>query len=120
MMPWRIIRLMIVAYVLYSVQNRGANNVQILAISIYREYSDAPAVPFGKRAIMYSGRAPLKDIFREEVSGQYVEKSNIDADRVKNPMTEGELESGTAGTKRRRGKILVMGKTATITRFSGD
>ena len=37
-------------------------------------------MPFGKHANMFSGRAPLKDIFREEVSGQHMKKTQMVAD----------------------------------------
>jgi hypothetical protein len=96
----------------------GTNCEQILAISIYRESNTGPAVPFGKRATMFSGRAPLGEIFREEVSGPRVEKPQVHVDQDgKNSMTE-ELESGTAVAKGRRGNMLVMGRTFTPPRSS--
>lgn len=89
----------------------GADSEQILTISIYRDSKNSPAVPFGKRATMFSGRAPLGDIFRQEVSGQHAEKTGLHIDgNEKGLITEKELESGTAVTTGRHGNMLVMGK----------
>jgi hypothetical protein len=68
---------------------------------------------------MFSGRAPLADIFRKEVNGEHVGKPQVDVGRdEKNSVTEGELESGTVVTKGRCGNMLVMGRTFTPPRSS--
>jgi hypothetical protein len=87
-----------------------AEHDQILSISIYWETNDIPTVPFGKRATMFSGRAPLKDIFEEEVSWKHVKKLRVDVDWDAKTLAEREIESGRPAPTRRRGKMLVPGK----------
>jgi hypothetical protein len=85
------------------------NREQILAISIYCESSDIGEKSFGKRAKVYPGKAPLREILQAEVAGEHIEKKpvdNIDWD-TKTPV-EGELESG--GKTRRDGQLLVTGE----------
>jgi hypothetical protein len=53
-------------------------NIQILSISIYLESNDIPTFPFGKRATIYPGVAPLSEIFLEEVLGRYIKKPEVD------------------------------------------
>lgn len=85
---------------------------RILEISIYWESNTDPAMRFGKRATMFPGRAPLKDIFLEEVSGQHVERWQADVDwNGKSPVTV-ELESGAGSGRHRRGDMLVMASAA--------
>lgn len=82
---------------------------QILAIFIYRNSHNGPPVPFGKRATMFSGQPPLRDIFREELSGQFVRKTTMDVDLESEKLTaEEELES-RAARPNSRGKTLVLG-----------
>jgi hypothetical protein len=58
---------------------------------------------------MFSGQAPLKDIFCEEVSGLLVRKAIMDVDpESKKSTAEEELESGAAGLNG-CGKMLVLG-----------
>jgi hypothetical protein len=83
---------------------------QILSISIYWEFSDKPIQTFGKRATVFSGCARLKEIFQEEVSGQYVKNQQVDVDWGTNTLVD-ELESGRPEPTRGRGKMLVAGKT---------
>jgi hypothetical protein len=87
-----------------------ADRNQILSISIYWEFSDKPIQTFGKRATVFSGRAPLKDIFQGELSGQYVKNQQFDVDWGTNTLVH-ELESGQPEPTRGRGKMLVAGKT---------
>jgi hypothetical protein len=66
-------------------------------------------MPFGKHANMFSGQAPLKDIFCEEVSGKHLKKPRVVADWDEKHLTEKELEAGAIEVNGRRGKMLVMG-----------
>ncbi|KAH9209880.1 hypothetical protein DL95DRAFT_526617 [Leptodontidium sp. 2 PMI_412] len=83
----------------------------ILAISIYSESNDTPSKSFGKRANVYSGKAPLRDIFQAELTAKLtaeqtgkkpVKDVNWDTET---PVEGRELESGRP--KRRDGKMLV-------------
>jgi hypothetical protein len=67
-------------------------------------------VSFGKRAIMFLGCASLKDIFREEVSGQHVKSQQVEVNGDAITLVEAEVESGEPAPTRRRGQILVPGK----------
>jgi hypothetical protein len=58
---------------------------------------------------MFSGRAPLKDIFCEEVSGKHMRRPQMAANWDEKHLTEKELEAGAAEMNGRRGKMLVMG-----------
>ena len=83
------------------------------------ESNTGPAVPFGKRAAMFSGRAPLGDIFRKEVNGEHVGQPQVDVDRdEKNSVTEGSSSLERVVTKGRCGNMLVMGRTFTPPRSS--
>ncbi|KAI9774177.1 MAG: hypothetical protein M1839_001879 [Geoglossum umbratile] len=80
----------------------------ILAISIYCESSDIRNKSFGKRANVYPGKAPVRDILQAEVAGEHIEKKlvdNIDWD-TKALVEEGKLESGRL--TRRDGRLLVI------------
>ncbi|KAH8799389.1 hypothetical protein F5884DRAFT_848060 [Xylogone sp. PMI_703] len=83
----------------------------ILSISIYWQSSDIPTVPFGKRATLYPGVAPLQQILAEEAAGEHLGRKNVedvDWDAKGEPQIERtELESGRAGTRQRSGKMLV-------------
>ena len=95
---------------------------QILSISIYKQSSDSPKVSFGKRATLYPGTAPLHQILAEEAVGAYLiqyEPADVDWDaktpvgsnyQPGNPVKDGELELGRAGTRQRNGKMLVTGR----------
>ena len=92
----------------------GANCGQILEISIYWESNTDPAMRYGKHATMFPGRALLKDIFLEEVSGQHVERWQADVDWNGKSLATVELESGAGSRRHRRGDMLVMGKVFPI------
>ncbi|KAI9769850.1 MAG: hypothetical protein M1840_003844 [Geoglossum simile] len=78
----------------------------ILSISIYWESNDIPKEPFGKRATLYPGKAPLQDIFRAEVTEENIEKKQIETvDWDTKILIEEELESGRPS--RKEGKMLV-------------
>jgi len=97
-------------------------NVQILSISIYLESNDIPIFPFGKRATIYPGVAPLSGIFLEEVMGKHIKKPELDtiqpgtnAVELHNLKTNVEdavedIESMGQTTTAREGKMLVTGK----------
>ncbi|OCK73598.1 hypothetical protein K432DRAFT_420664 [Lepidopterella palustris CBS 459.81] len=79
----------------------------ILAISIYCESSDIRSTSFGKRANVYPGKAPLRDILKAEVRGEHIGKKPVDDVNwdTKTLVEEGELESGRPNG--RDGKLLV-------------
>ncbi|KAI9715685.1 MAG: hypothetical protein M1812_005837 [Candelaria pacifica] len=84
----------------------------ILNISIYLESNDIPKVSFGKRATVYPGIAPLKDIIQAEAVGKQareMQEQGISGDTI--PVFEEELEFGRSKTTTRKGKMLVTGKT---------
>jgi hypothetical protein len=66
---------------------------------------------------MYSGQAPLKDIFREEVTGQLARKPHADVKwESKRSTAAEELESGAAGANG-CGKMLVLGMGSSPVRY---
>ncbi|KAF8850244.1 hypothetical protein BDZ45DRAFT_204995 [Acephala macrosclerotiorum] len=68
---------------------------QILAILIYCESSDIGEKSFGKRAKVYPGKAPLREVLQAEVAGEHIEKKPVDnIDWDTKTLVEGELESG--------------------------
>jgi hypothetical protein len=85
------------------------HGAQILAISIHCESNDIPSASFGKRAHVYPGKAPLRDIFEAEIAGDQTEKRPAEVDWNTQRVVDGnELENGS--TIRRDDKILVTGK----------
>jgi len=87
---------------------------RILLITIHSESHDT-VIPFGKRATVYPGPAPLSRIFLEEVSGENIkqpEKQLVPQDPSTAESWESEeprlIESGQAKDTRRDGKMLVM------------
>ncbi|KFZ13859.1 hypothetical protein V501_03498 [Pseudogymnoascus sp. VKM F-4519 (FW-2642)] len=78
------------------------DNGCILEVSIYVESSVSKKVPFGNRATMYPGSAPLEEIFLEEVSGSNIKTPGIlNADNSRRssekcepsaPRAEGDIE----------------------------
>lgn len=95
-----------------------SNIFQILSISIYLESNDIPTFPFGKRATIYPGVAPLSGIFLEEVLGKHIRKPEVDTirDGIKELEPETlmagveDVESRSQTTTARDGKMLVTGK----------
>src|SRR5450756_1936241 len=96
-------------------------DIQILSISIYLESNDIPTFPFGKRATIYPGVAPLSGIFLEEVLGKHIKKPEVDtiqhgtkALELQNLKTNIEdvedIESRSQTTTAREGKMLVTGR----------
>ncbi|KAH8799661.1 cell surface metalloreductase [Xylogone sp. PMI_703] len=51
----------------------------ILSISIYIQSGKTDRVPFGRRAIVYSGTADLTTILREEAEGKYIKRVQEEA-----------------------------------------
>jgi hypothetical protein len=99
-----------------------SNIFQILSISIYLESNDILTFPFGKRATIYPGVAPLSGIFLEEVLGKHIRKPEVDT--IQRGMKELEpenlkanvedvedIESSRQTTTARNGKMLVTGKS---------
>ncbi|KAF1948548.1 hypothetical protein CC80DRAFT_431361 [Byssothecium circinans] len=78
----------------------------ILAISIYCESSNIRGKSFGKRAKVYPGKAPLRDILQAEVRGDLIEKKLADQFSTNNTLAE---EGGPIG---RDGKLLVTVSSA--------
>lgn len=87
-----------------------SNRDQILSISVYWETNNIPRVPFGKRATMFAGPAPLKEIFLEEVSGQHVKSQQVEVEWDAKTLKEKKVESGGLALTGRQGKMLVPGK----------
>lgn len=67
-------------------------------------------MPFGKRAQVYSGAAPLKDILDQEASTDLA-RPGIDVDWDTKAMAEVGMEVRT----RRQNKMLVTGETPRLT-----
>ena len=86
---------------------------QILAISIYCESSDIGEKSFGKRAKVYPGKAPLREILQAEVAGEHIEKKPVDnIDWDTKTLVEGELESG--GKTGKDSQLLVTGELPSL------
>lgn len=97
---------------------------QILSISIYEPSSDSRKVSFGKRATLYPGTAPLRQLVAEEAAGAYLSqcdpediewdaKTLVGGDhQLGKPARDAGLESGIMDTKRRSGKMLVIGRNS--------
>ena len=84
-----------------------------MAISIYCESSDIGNKSFRKRANVYPGKAPLRDIVQAEVAGEYIEKKPVDKiDWNTKTLVEGEIESGRQ--TRRNGQLLVTGELPSL------
>ncbi|KAL2066279.1 hypothetical protein VTL71DRAFT_2350 [Oculimacula yallundae] len=90
----------------------------ILSISIYLESNDIPTFPFGKRATIYPGVAPLSGIFLEEVLGKHIKKPEVDTIQygtkaiglrnLKTILEDAEdIESMEQRKSAREGKMLV-------------
>ena len=76
------------------------------------ESNDIPKVSFGKRATVYPGVTPLKDIIQAEAVGtQAQEMQEQGINRDTKSVLEGELGFGRSKTITRKGKMLVTGKT---------
>jgi hypothetical protein len=54
------------------------------------ESNDIPKVPFGKRATIYPGVAPLSEIFLAEVSGKHIKTPEVEVTQ----KSAKELENG--------------------------
>ncbi|OBT55946.1 hypothetical protein VE04_03629, partial [Pseudogymnoascus sp. 24MN13] len=68
----------------------------ILEVSIYVESSVSP-FPFGNRATMYPGSAPLEDIFLAEVSGSNIKTPwMLNANNSRRPSEKGEPKAPRA------------------------
>jgi hypothetical protein len=87
------------------------NREQILAISIYCQSNSIDPKSFGKRAKIYPGKAPFREIVQAEVAGTYTEKKPVDDvnwDTKSKSLVEGELrygrQTGIAGP------LLITGK----------
>jgi len=95
----------IMIFIKFQVSNSGA---QILAISIYCESINIHNKSFGKRANVYRGKAPLRDIFQAELGEQTeIPVKNLDWE-TETLVEEKKVESGEP--IKRDGKMLVTGK----------
>jgi hypothetical protein len=73
------------------------------------ESSDIGQKSFGKRAKVYPGKAPLRDILRAEVAGEHIKKKPVDnIDWDTKTLVEGEPESGRQTG--RDSQLLVTGE----------
>jgi hypothetical protein len=63
-----------VRWVISQIPQAAANDrpEQILSISAYVESKSSPKTPFGERATMHPGPAPLEEIFLAELSGDNI------------------------------------------------
>ncbi|PVH68529.1 hypothetical protein DL98DRAFT_599439 [Cadophora sp. DSE1049] len=90
---------------------------RILLITIHLESHDI-VIPFGKRATVYPGPAPLSRIFQEEVSGENIKKpekqiveqdtSTVESWELDKIRESRLVESGETRDSTRDGKMLVM------------
>ena len=79
-------------------------------------------MPFGRRATLYSGTAPLLEIFQAEVTGELIERTQVEVISESVKSNEGklecefesELESGRGLSRSRDGKMLVTGKSSRL------
>jgi hypothetical protein len=69
---------------------------------------------FGKRATLYSGSAPLLEIFQAEVTGELIERKQVEVVSENVKLKEGELESGRQLSRLRDGKMLVTGRSSRL------
>jgi hypothetical protein len=73
---------------------------------------------FGKRATLYSGSAPLLEIFQAEVTGELIERKQVEVVsenvKLKEGELESELESGKQLSRLRDGKMLVTGRSSRL------
>ncbi|KFZ15972.1 hypothetical protein V501_02485 [Pseudogymnoascus sp. VKM F-4519 (FW-2642)] len=89
----------------------------ILSISVYVETKSSPKKPFGERATMYPGPAPLPEIFLAELSGNNIKvhAAEVGAERQKaleqsestSSTLQGDVESGSKWTVAGDGRMLV-------------
>jgi hypothetical protein len=73
---------------------------------------------FGKRATLYPGSAPLLEIFQAEVTGELIERKQVEVVsenvKLKEGELESELESGKQLSRLRDGKMLVTGRSSRL------
>ncbi|KAH7108732.1 hypothetical protein B0J11DRAFT_602113 [Dendryphion nanum] len=77
------------------------DNGWILAISIYCESSNIRSKSFGRRAKVYPGKAPLRDIVQEEVRGDHIERKlagNVHPEPGQPAQRDGKLLITVSGT----------------------
>ncbi|KFY32042.1 hypothetical protein V493_00580 [Pseudogymnoascus sp. VKM F-4281 (FW-2241)] len=89
----------------------------ILSISVYVESKNSPKTPFGERASMYPGPAPLPEIFLAELSGNNIKvhAAEVGAEGQKAleqsestfSTLQGDVESGSRWTVAGDGRMLV-------------
>ncbi|KAF1974405.1 hypothetical protein BU23DRAFT_579832 [Bimuria novae-zelandiae CBS 107.79] len=73
----------------------------ILAISIYCESSNIRSKSFGRRAKVYPGKAPLRDIVQAEVRGDHIERKlagNVHPEPGQPAQRDGKLLITVSGT----------------------
>lgn len=95
---------------------------QILSISAYVESKSSPKTPFGKRATMYPGPAPLEEIFLAELSGDNIKvhaaevsaggEKALEWGRSKSSTPKGDTEPGSKWKVTGDGRMLVAGKSS--------
>ncbi|KFY03642.1 hypothetical protein V490_00110 [Pseudogymnoascus sp. VKM F-3557] len=83
----------------------------ILSISVYVESKSSPKTPFGERASMYPGPAPLPEIFLAELSGNNIKvhaaEVGAEGQKVLESTLQGDVESGSRWTVAGDGRMLV-------------
>ncbi|OBT55433.1 hypothetical protein VE04_05610 [Pseudogymnoascus sp. 24MN13] len=89
----------------------------ILSISVYVETKSSPKKPFGERATMYPGPAPLPEIFLAELSGNNIKvhaaevgaegQKALEQSESTSSTLQGDVESGSRWTVAGDGRMLV-------------
>ncbi|OAF59117.1 hypothetical protein VC83_04114 [Pseudogymnoascus destructans] len=89
----------------------------ILSISVYVETKSSPKKPFGERATMYPGPAPLPEIFLAELSGNNIKvhaaevgaegQKSLEQSKSTSSTLQGDVESGSRWTVAGDGRMLV-------------
>jgi hypothetical protein len=95
----------------------NAHAGQILSLSVYVESQSSPEMPFGSRARIYPGPAPLAEIVLDELSARYVKHpaarfveggdKALEHVSMETGEPQGDVESGDR-------MLLVAGMSSTI------
>ncbi|OBT74032.1 hypothetical protein VF21_07829 [Pseudogymnoascus sp. 05NY08] len=95
----------------------GYNTRAILSISVYVKTKSSPKKPFGERATMYPGPAPLPEIFLAELSGNNIKvhaaevgaegQKSLEQSESTSSTLQGDVESGSRWTVAGDGRMLV-------------
>ncbi|KFZ02687.1 hypothetical protein V500_00025 [Pseudogymnoascus sp. VKM F-4518 (FW-2643)] len=98
----------------------------ILSISVYVETKSSPKKPFGERATLYPGPAPLSEIFLAELSGNNIKvhaaevgaegEKALEQSESTSSTLQGDAESGSRWTVTGDKRILVAVSGSEVTR----